>query len=118
MFVAGLNHFLNPGFYEAIMPSYLPAHTELVYASGIAEMVGAAAIMYPPTRRMGGWWSISVLVAIFPANVHMALNADDYPTIPRWALMLRLPLQAVFVYLVWRAALSERHHTQQSQTTN
>ena len=105
MFLAGLNHFLNPDFYRAIMPDYLPAHTELVYASGIAEMLGGAAVMYPPTRRVGGWFLIGVLVGVFPANVHMALNTDNYPDIPSWALFARLPLQALFVYWIWLAAL-------------
>src|SRR5688572_4422923 len=86
MLVAGLNHFINPSFYEKIMPTYVPAHTELVYASGIAEMLGAAAIMFPRTQRFGGYLSIAVLLGIFCANVHMALNPDDYPDIPEWAL--------------------------------
>jgi uncharacterized membrane protein len=107
MFVAGLNHFLNPEFYVSIMPSYLPAHRELVYASGVAEMLGAAAVMYPRTHRVGGWFLIAVLVGVFPANVHMALNAEDYPNIPLWVLLARLPLQALFVYWVWVAALRE-----------
>lgn len=107
MFVAGLNHFINPSFYEKIMPNYLPVHTELVYASGVAEMVGAAAVMYPRTRRLGGYFSIAVLVGIFPANVHMAVNANEYPNIPTWALLARLPLQALFIYWVWLAALRE-----------
>lgn len=111
MFVAGLNHFLNPAFYESIMPRYVPAHTEFVYASGVAEMLGAAAVMYPKTRRAGGVFSIAVLVAIFPANVHMAMNPDDYPDIPEWALYARLPLQALFVYWVWLAALRESGET-------
>lgn len=107
MFIAGLNHFINPSFYERIMPSYVPAHTELVYASGVAEMLGAAAVMYPRTRRAGGYFLIAVLVGIFPANVHMALNADDYPDIPSWALLARLPLQALFIYWVWLAAVHD-----------
>lgn len=107
MFVAGVNHFLNPAFYEKIMPSYVPAQTELVYASGVAEMLGAAAVMYPRTRRVGGYFLIAVLVGIFPANVHMAVNADEYPNIPPWALLARLPLQALFVYWVWLAAFRD-----------
>ena len=107
MFVAGLNHFLNPGFYESIMPTYMPAHTEFVYASGAAEMLGAAAVMYPHTRRVGGWFLIAVLLGIFPANLHMALNTEDYASIPPWALLARLPLQVLFIYWVWLAAVSE-----------
>ena len=107
MFLAGLNHFLNPAFYEAIMPTYVSAHTELVYASGVAEMMGAAAVMYPRTRRMGGFFLIAVLVGVFPANVHMALNSDDYPSIPPWALFARLPLQVLFISWVWLAALRD-----------
>ncbi len=107
MFIAGLNHFLNPTFYEKIIPNYLPFPTELVYVSGVAEMLGAAAVMHPRTRRSGGRFLIAVLVAIFPANVHMALNPSDYPDIPRWTLLARLPLQALFVYLVWVAAIRE-----------
>lgn len=107
MFVAGLNHFINPTFYERIMPGYVPAHTELVYASGVAEMLGAAAVMHPRTRRVGGYFLIAVLVGIFPANVHMAVNADEYPNIPPWALLARLPLQALFILWVWVAALQD-----------
>ena len=107
MFLAGLNHFLNPNFYERIMPNYVPAHPELVYASGVAEMLGAAAVMYPSTKRFGGYFLIAVLVGIFPANVHMAMNAEDYPNIPPAALIARLPLQALFVYWVWLAAIRD-----------
>lgn len=107
MFIAGLNHFINPSFYEKIIPEFLPAPTALVYVSGVAEMVGAAGVIYPPTRRKGGWFLIAVLVAVFPANLHMAINASDYPDIPKWTLVARLPLQALFIYLVWLAALRE-----------
>jgi uncharacterized membrane protein len=108
MLLAGLNHFRTPGIYERIMPDYLPAKRELVYASGVAEMAGAALAMNPSTRRAGGWLSIATLLGVFPANVHMAVHADRYERVVpggRAALYARLPLQAVMVWLVYRATL-------------
>lgn len=94
----GIMHFLIPRTYEAIVPDWLPAHRELVYASGVAEMAGGLALLHPRTRRAGAWWSVATLLAVFPANVHMALHPERYP-LPggRAALWGRLPLQAAFV---------------------
>ncbi len=103
---AGANHFLNPRFYRAIMPDYLPAHDELVVASGIAEMAGGAALMHPRTRRLGGWWLIATLIAVFPANVHMAQHPERYPKLSPAALYARLPFQLVFIAWVRSAARS------------
>ena len=103
---SGVNHFRNPRFYRAIMPDYLPAHAELVAISGVAEIAGGAALMLAPTRRLGAWWLIATLIAIFPANVHMALHPERYKRFPTWALYARLPLQAVFIWDVWRTAIA------------
>jgi uncharacterized membrane protein len=96
--VAGALHFAKPRMYEAIMPPWLPRHRELVYASGLAEMAGGAGLMTQRLRRPAGWWLIATLVAVFPANVHMALNPDDFE-VPggRAALVGRLPFQLVFI---------------------
>ena len=104
--VAGLLHFLRPGMYEAIMPPYLPAHRELVYASGVAEIVGGGALLHPRTRRFGMWSLIATLVAVFPANLHMALNPEDYRGVPggKAALYARLPVQLLFIAWVRAAA--------------
>jgi uncharacterized membrane protein len=103
--LAGLLHFLNPKVYASIMPDYLPAHRELVYASGVAEAAGGALLMCPSpsARRAGGWWLVATLVAVFPANLHMALNPERYRRIPRAALYARLPLQLAFVRWVLAA---------------
>ena len=96
---AGLMHFARTRWYVAIMPDYLPAHRELVYASGAAEIAGGLGVLHPATRRAASWWSIATLIAVFPANVHMAVNPDRYKGIPggRNALYARLPVQALFI---------------------
>jgi uncharacterized membrane protein len=103
--LAGMVHFIRPRMYEAIMPGWLPAHTELVYASGAAEIAGGAAVLADRTTRPGGLWLIATLIAIFPANVHMALHAERYPEIPEALLWIRLPFQALLVAWVHRVAI-------------
>lgn len=108
MVAAGLNHFKNPAIYETIMPDYLPAHRELVYASGVTEFVGGALTMHPRTRRAGGWIVLMTLVGVTPAHVHMLQNQDRYPKVPSWALWARLPVQALMMYGVWWANLRRK----------
>ena len=103
--LAGALHFLRPGMYEAIMPDYLPAHRELVYASGVVEAAGGAAVLADRTRVPGGWLLIATLIGVFPANVNMALNPDRYSNIPEWLLWARLPLQALAIGWVYRVAI-------------
>jgi uncharacterized membrane protein len=97
--LAGILHFVIPRAYESIMPDYMPAHRPLVYASGVAEIAGGACTIHPRTRRFGSWLSIATLIAVFPANVHMAMHPDRYRNVPggRRALLARLPLQGAFV---------------------
>lgn len=108
---AGTMHFVIPRRYEAIMPPYLPCHREAVQVSGVAEIVGGAAVVPPASRRFARWWLIAVLAAVFPANVHMAMNPEQVPgldlrRVPRWALWARLPLQPLIMAWVWRATES------------
>lgn len=106
---AGIMHFVVPRRYEAIVPPYIPYHREVVAISGAAEVAGGLAVIPPATRRpFARWWLIALLVAVFPANVHMALHPEqvrglDAARIPRWALWARLPLQPLMVWWVWRA---------------
>ncbi len=94
---AGMNHFLNPKFYEEIMPPYVPWPGQLVALSGIAEIVLGIALLIPQTSQFAAWGLILLLIAIFPANIHMATHPELYPTIPAIFLWLRLPLQGVLV---------------------
>lgn len=100
---AGTLHFLRPAMYEEIMPEYVPAHHELVLASGAAEIAGAMMVVFPRTRRIGGLWLAATLVAVFPANVNMALNPDRYESLSPALLWARLPLQGLLIWWALRA---------------
>ncbi len=106
--VAGLNHFLNPDPYLAMMPPYLPWPTGLIVVSGIAEIAGGLAILFAKVRRLAGWGLIALLVAVFPANVQVALHGWPGVQIPQWALWARLPLQGVLIAWVYWVCLAMR----------
>jgi uncharacterized membrane protein len=107
LFVAiGVLHFVRPGFFEQIVPPYLPQPLALVYISGYFEILGGCCIMIPAVRLAAGWGLIALLIAVFPANLHMALNdvhVDGKAASPL-LLWLRLPLQLVFIVWVWWCA--------------
>ncbi len=105
--VAGANHFVNPDFYLGIMPPYLPAHLELVYLSGFFEMLGGVAVLVPGVRAHAGWGLILLLMAVYPANIHMALHPELFPDIAASVLYARLPLQVLFVAWAYWATRPE-----------
>jgi uncharacterized membrane protein len=103
MVAAGANHFITPTTYVAMMPAELPAPLTLVYVSGIAEMLGGLGLILPATRKLAAWGLVALYVAVFPANLNMAINhlrlgASD---VPSWALWARLPLQGVLIAWAW-----------------
>jgi uncharacterized membrane protein len=100
---AGILHFTHTRMYERTMPPYLPLHREAVLVSGVAEIAGGVGVLVPATRPYARWGLIALLVAVFPANVQMALEPKKFKEIPPWALWLRLPFQFVFGWAVWRA---------------
>ena len=71
--------------------------------SGAAEIAGGLMVLNPSTRRAGSAFSIATLLAVFPANVHMAINADDFKHVDEGLLWARLPLQAVLIVWAWAA---------------
>lgn len=103
---AGVMHFVAPAFYLAMMPPWLPAHRALVVASGVAEILGGVGVFSERWRRPAGIGLILLLLAVFPANVQMLLDARSAAE-PELLLWLRLPLQGAFLWWVWRAAVRE-----------
>lgn len=72
--LAGANHFANPDFYLPMMPPYLPAHRLLIDLSGLAEIACGLGVLMRETRVVAAWGTVALLVAVFPANVHVALH--------------------------------------------
>ncbi|MBX7220998.1 MAG: DoxX family protein [Blastocatellia bacterium] len=95
---AGINHFVNPQFYLKIMPPYLPWHAELVFLSGVAEVVLGLALLIPSLRRWAAWGVIALLIAIYPANIYHLTSGGAGTNVPMWGLWLRLPFQFVFIW--------------------
>ena len=105
--VAGAMHFARPGLYLKIMPPYIPFPLAMVTLSGVFEMFLGALTLFPRTRILAGWGLIALLVAVFPANLHVALNPGLFPDVQPWMLWARLPFQAVFMFWVGHATLSK-----------
>lgn len=105
--VAGVAHLIVPAFFEAIVPPWLPSPGALVFWSGVAEIVGGLGVLHPRTRTLAGWWLLALLVAVFPANVHMLRDALANDAAPWWlaALILRLPMQPLLMWWVWRVTV-------------
>lgn len=104
---SGVLHFTRPRPFERIVPKRLPHRRALVYASGAVELVCAAGLLHPRTRPAAGWLSAALLVAVFPANVQMAVSArrSNSPAF-RAGTMARLPLQVPLIRIAWKAARS------------
>ena len=109
---SGTTHLVKPEVFEPLVPSSLPRRRELVYASGVAELVCAAGLLHPRTRRYAGWASAALLVAILPGNVQMSANygkrAQRRGTPSAQAAfagtVARLPLQLPLIRTALRAA--------------
>ena len=105
--VAGVNHFIRPELYLSMPPHYLPAHELLNITSGAAEIAGGLGVLLPWLRRAAVCGLILLLIAIFPANIHMALHGMAGADIAPWILWLRLPFQLVLIAWVVYASLSK-----------
>ena len=102
--LAGSNHFFHAASYVKIMPSYLPWPAELVAVSGFFEIALGLLLCIPATSRWAAWGLIALLIAVFPANIQMALHPNLYPAFNPVFLWLRLPLQGVLILLAYACA--------------
>jgi uncharacterized membrane protein len=103
MVAAGAFHFVNPQIYVHIMPKYLLWHLALVYLSGALEILFGIGLL-TPLSGYAAWGLIALLIAVFPANLNMALHPALTPQISSVLLWFRLPLQAVLIWWAWRIA--------------
>jgi len=103
----GINHFIADDVMVRMIPDVLPYPRLLVYLSGVAEILLGVLVFPPRTRRLAGWGIIALLVAVFPANVKMALDAEQWP-VSEALLWGRLPLQLVFFYWAWATCLARK----------
>jgi uncharacterized membrane protein len=101
---SGTVHLVRPRTFEPLMPAFVPAHREVILASGVAELVCAAGLLHPRTRGLAGWASAALLVGIFPGNLKMASDAmRTRNTGFKAAALARLPLQLPLVRAAVRA---------------
>lgn len=106
----GIAHFVVADFFVMAMPAYLGYHRELVIISGVFELLGAVGILVPKTRLMAGYGLIALCVAVFPANINMALHPEQFFDLSETFLYIRLPFQIVFICFIWWAIRPERLH--------
>ena len=104
----GALHFIDPDPFLAIMPPALPWHLELVYISGFFEVIGGLGLLWSRTRRAAGWGLLALLVAVYPANIHMLVNEVYLPGMKgeKWMLWVRMPVQFLFALgMSWTAGI-------------
>jgi uncharacterized membrane protein len=94
---AGVSHFRNPRFFVKMVPPAIPSPKMMVDLTGLGEIIIGLAFILPISRPFAALAAILLLVAVFPANVYM-LTSDKFKRIPKWFLILRLPLQGVLIY--------------------
>ncbi len=99
----GIQHFIDPDFFLAIMPDYLPLHLEAVYLSGVFEILLGGMLLFKEYRKVAGWGLIALLLAVFPANIYLAQNeiAQQSINISQTAAIVRLPFQALFIGIAY-----------------
>jgi uncharacterized membrane protein len=107
-FVGGIAHFVFTDAQMRIIPPYIAWPRAAVLVSGVFEILGAVGLLWRPTRQAAAWGLFALTVAVTPANIYMLEQASLYPSVPYWALVLRLPLQVGLLVLIAWIALRTR----------
>ena len=94
----GVDHFTNPEFYLNIMPPRFPFQLEAVLISGFFEILGGVGILISRIRKFAAWGLAALIVAVYPANIYMALSPENFPDYPLYLLYFRLVLQFGIFY--------------------
>lgn len=103
--LGGIAHFVATNTEMRIVPPYVPWPRAAVLVSGVFELLGAAGLLWRPTRRAAGIGLFLLTLAVTPAHFYMLQRPDLFPAIPYWALILRLPIQAALLALIaWSTA--------------
>lgn len=102
--ISGTVHLVKPEVFQPLMPSWVPAHREVIIGSGVLELACAAGLALPRTRRAAGVASAALLIGVYPGNVKMAVDAMQGHNTPlKAASLARLPLQFPLIRFAWRA---------------
>lgn len=99
--LAGLMHFVKPKMYMRIMPSYIPYHKTMVYLSGIAEILLGIGLCIPVLKIISIYGIIAMLLVFLLVHIYMLSGEKASAGIPKWILILRIPLQFVLMYWAW-----------------
>jgi uncharacterized membrane protein len=97
-FIAGFNHFRNPRLYLKIIPPYFSNPNLLNGITGVAEIIFGILLCIPQTTSFAAWGIITLLIAVFPANLYMYQNEKASLGLPKWIRFIRLPLQIILIY--------------------
>ena len=99
-FIGGIAHFALTATEMRIVPPWVPWPREAVLVSGVFELLGAAGLLWLPTRRVAGWGLFALTLAVTPAHFYMLQRPELFPSVPYWALVARLPLQVALLALI------------------
>lgn len=98
LIIAGMNHFRKPKLYERIMPPYIPMGSSMVILSGVAEMALGMVLLNKDTQSTAAWGIIIMLILFLPVHIYMLQDKKAAMKLPKWALILRFPLQFALMY--------------------